>query len=176
MRKYRIKKHRSKGSTLIEVLISLVIFSIGALGLSNFQTFILHSTSLAKQRTEALLKANNMIESLKVSQVNKNISQEKHTTQGSNTLFTTYWVKSTQEYWGTMLETTISWPDRNNIDENNKPQASQQTTLSFKSVIPAQPYSDDSLKFKIANTKYVSLHRATPKNVKHKDLAKNKYD
>jgi len=166
----------SKGSTLIEVLVSLVIFSIGALGLSNFQSFILQSTSLAKQRTEALLEANNMIESLKVNQVEDIKSQGKHLTQGSNTLFTTRWEKSAQENWGTMLETTISWPDRNNIDKNIKPLASQQTTLSFKSIIPAQPYSDDSLKFKIANTNYISLTQTTPNKLDTKNLTKNIYN
>lgn len=169
MCRHIVKKRNSKGSTLIEVLLSLVIFSIGALGLSNFQTFILQSTSLAKQRTEALLEANNMMESLKINQLNKDMSQGKHITQGSNTLFTTYWETSAQENWGTMLETTTSWPDRNNLDENNKPQASQQTTLSFKSIIPTQPYSDDSLRFKIANTNYISLPQTVSSNLKTKN-------
>lgn len=158
-----MKKLYPKGSTLIEVLISLIIFSIGTLGLGKFQGFILQSTSLAKQRTEALLEAKNIIESLKLG--NNKTSTGERQTQGSNTVFTTNWELSPKENSGTILDATISWPDRNNVGEKNQPKASHHTTIHFKSIIPTQSYAEDSLNFKIANTNYVSLRQFNDENM-----------
>ena len=137
-------------------MLSLVVFSIGALSLGHFQGYLIKSTSLAKQRTEALLEVNNVIESLKIGKLEEDVEGKK-IIPGSTTTYTASWEKQNLKHGGTMLNTTISWPDRHFVDETNVPQASNHTTLNFTSMIADQLYSNESLPFKMANTTYVTL-------------------
>lgn len=53
------------GATLLEVMIALMIFSIGMLGLSALQLTGLRETGNAEKRTQAALLANDMIERMR---------------------------------------------------------------------------------------------------------------
>ena len=64
-------------------MLSIVVFSIGALSLGHFQGFLIQSTSLAKQRTEALLEVQNVIESLKIGKLEDTGIEGKKTVSGS---------------------------------------------------------------------------------------------
>ena len=143
-------------------MVSLIIFSTGVLGLSSFQSFVLQSTALAKQRTEALLVATNVIETIKSHSISNLEKQAngKQKQMGSNTEFTTRWDKELKENGDIILNTIISWPDRNHLDDENKPVASPDTTLTFKSTLSRYPYSDDSLTFKQVNKHYISVSQA----------------
>lgn len=63
---YRSKRPRSrgrqKGTTLIEVLISLLILAIGLLGMAGLQAVSLRSTQSAYLRTQASLHSNDIVE------------------------------------------------------------------------------------------------------------------
>lgn len=57
----RLSKPRVAGYMLMEVLVSLVIFSIGILGVSAMQVVSLRADSAAKYRTDASILANLLI-------------------------------------------------------------------------------------------------------------------
>ncbi len=61
-RTYRACRHRQSGTTLIEVLISLLILAIGLLGMSGLQTVSLRSTQSAYLRTQASIASNDIVE------------------------------------------------------------------------------------------------------------------
>jgi len=51
-----------KGFALLEVLVAMVIISIGLMSLAKFQSNIMRSNMLAKERTKAVVFAQNGIE------------------------------------------------------------------------------------------------------------------
>ncbi|MDT8427356.1 MAG: type IV pilus modification protein PilV [Pseudomonadales bacterium] len=53
------------GTTLIEVLVSLLILSVGLLGMAGLQTVSLRNTQAAYQRTQATLSAQDMMERMR---------------------------------------------------------------------------------------------------------------
>ncbi len=56
------RKPMQAGTTLIEVLISLLILAIGLLGMSGLQTVSLRSTQSAYLRTQASIASNDIVE------------------------------------------------------------------------------------------------------------------
>lgn len=60
-----LPKNIARGATLLEVMIALMIFSIGMLGLSALQVTGLRETGNAEKRTQATLLANDMIERMR---------------------------------------------------------------------------------------------------------------
>jgi type IV pilus assembly protein PilV len=58
-------QHRQNGFTLLEVLIALVVLSIGLLGVSKIQALGLRASADANLRTEATFLANDMIERMR---------------------------------------------------------------------------------------------------------------
>jgi len=57
----------SRGSTLIEVLIALLVLSVGLLGMAGLQTLAMRSSHDAYLRTQATMLAVDMVEGLKAS-------------------------------------------------------------------------------------------------------------
>lgn len=57
-----------KGATLIEVLISLLILSIGLLGMTGLQTVSLRNTQSAYLRTQASIASNDIVERIRANQ------------------------------------------------------------------------------------------------------------
>ncbi len=62
-----------KGFTLLEVLVSLVIFSIGLLGLAGLQIFSLRLTGDSLLRTTAAILANDMIDRMRANPAASNL-------------------------------------------------------------------------------------------------------
>ena len=56
--------HNERGLTLIEVLVSLVVFSLGMLGISKLTTVIIYGNALSQQITMATILAQDKVEML----------------------------------------------------------------------------------------------------------------
>lgn len=61
----RVGPNRCRGVTLLEVLIALVVLSIGLLGLAGLQTASLQFNTVAYQRTQATMLANAIVERMR---------------------------------------------------------------------------------------------------------------
>ena len=59
------KKSRSRGFTLLEVLVAMVVLSIGLLGLSGLQTSSLRNNHSAFLRSQATLVSNDIIDRMR---------------------------------------------------------------------------------------------------------------
>ncbi len=59
------KKHRSRGFTLLEVLVAMVVLSVGLLGLSGLQTSSLRNNHSAFLRSQATLVSNDIIDRMR---------------------------------------------------------------------------------------------------------------
>lgn len=57
--------HRAKGFTLIEVLVSVVVFSIGLIGLASLQTLSLKHNNTSYLRSQAILLAQDMADRMR---------------------------------------------------------------------------------------------------------------
>jgi type IV pilus assembly protein PilV len=57
----RLARTRARGFTLIEIMVSLLIFSVGILGMAGFQAMSTRSSVEASERSRAALMANEMI-------------------------------------------------------------------------------------------------------------------
>lgn len=57
----RLRRRAGRGFTLIEVLVSLLIFSVGILGLAGFQAQVTRNSVDASERGRAALMANELI-------------------------------------------------------------------------------------------------------------------
>jgi type IV pilus assembly protein PilV len=75
------KLHLTRGFTLIEVLIAMVMFAIAVLGLATLQVGQIQANAKAKRRTTALTLAQDTIEKVRDGQGCSNTSQ----TQGAIT-------------------------------------------------------------------------------------------
>lgn len=58
-------EHRQKGFSLIEALVAFLILSIGMLGIASMQTMSLKSGHTAAMRTAAVMKAEEILESMR---------------------------------------------------------------------------------------------------------------
>jgi len=61
-------RHINKGATLLEVMVAMVILTIGLLGLAGLQTTGISSNSNAEKRTQATIVANDFIERMRANQ------------------------------------------------------------------------------------------------------------
>ena len=62
---YRINRHTQKGFSLIEALVAFLILSVGMLGIASLQTTSLKSGHTAAMRTVAVMKADEILESMR---------------------------------------------------------------------------------------------------------------
>ena len=60
-----INRHRQKGFSLIEALVAFLILSVGMLGIASLQTLSLKSGHTAALRTVAVMKADEILESIR---------------------------------------------------------------------------------------------------------------
>jgi type IV pilus assembly protein PilV len=64
-----LKNGRNNGFSLIEVLVAIVVLSIGLLGLAGLQTAGLKANNSAYQRTQASILANEMLDRMRANRV-----------------------------------------------------------------------------------------------------------
>jgi type IV pilus assembly protein PilV len=62
-------KRRMKGFTLIEVLVSVVVFSIGLIGLASLQTIALKNNNTSYMRSQAILLAQDIADRMRANRV-----------------------------------------------------------------------------------------------------------
>ena len=65
MNMHMINKHRQKGFSLIEALVAFLILSVGMLGIASLQTMSLKSGHSAAMRTVAVMKVEEILESMR---------------------------------------------------------------------------------------------------------------
>lgn len=61
---------RVNGFTLLEVLIALLIFSFGLLGLAALQTYSIRTNQSANMRSQAVVLANMMLDNMRANRIN----------------------------------------------------------------------------------------------------------
>ena len=69
---------RQRGFTLIEALISVVIMSIGLLGVAALQTRSLGSTSIAAKRSQAILLAGDLADRMRANRLAADLTSASH--------------------------------------------------------------------------------------------------
>ncbi len=60
------------GMSLIEVMVAIVIFALGALGIAGLQARALKGNESSLQRTQAVIAANSLIDAMRANQVPRN--------------------------------------------------------------------------------------------------------
>lgn len=117
-----MNKRRIDGQTLIEVLISLLFVTMGALALVRFQNDLAYDMNLAQQKAEAMLLAVSKIETLRDFQVLNNtagytsyqsIASGASTSTGNTAAYTITWtVTSFANPTYKNVSVVVSWTDR----------------------------------------------------------------
>ena len=122
------KMHKNvKGYYLVEILITLVILSIGLLGASKLEAVMLGRTSLSKQRLQAITIAETAIEQLRNYQSLKSkpglfsyeeIISNTSTTTGSNATYNTTWnVTDVTDPKYKIVDIVVTWQDTEGSQE-----------------------------------------------------------
>jgi type IV pilus assembly protein PilV len=71
-RRLVLQRSRQGGFGLIEVLVALLILSIGLLGMASLQTLSLQQTTGSQARTQAILLAEDLVERIRANRPNRN--------------------------------------------------------------------------------------------------------
>jgi type IV pilus modification protein PilV len=119
---------KKQGITLIELLITLMVLTIGIAALIKFQGSYFYYYDVSKQRAEALVIAKKKMESLRAYEVipttaskvayNDIVSGSSSST-GSNASYTTTWTVTTNtdpDY--KTVNMVVSWTDRRGVSQN----------------------------------------------------------
>jgi len=119
-----MKTSKETGISLIEVMIALVILSIGFISLAKFQTTIFHNNVLAKQRTQATILAQNTIERFRNIIISNNslvnISSGSEGIKSETTLYERSWEITILSSGTVSIKVTVTWPDIFHGDANQK--------------------------------------------------------
>jgi type IV pilus modification protein PilV len=110
-RKNRIQ---SRGVSLVEALIALLVVAVGVLGLLKFQSNSRLNSDVARQRTEALKLAQNDIEQLRSANAAADIQSANRTValDASNATFQVAREISASAAASKTVQVTVSWTDR----------------------------------------------------------------
>lgn len=116
-------QQRQSGFSLMEVLICILVLSVGLLSLGRFQATLINDESLGKQRLEAVNLAQAKLESLRNFQVintttgsfaYQNIVTGSDSVSASSASYTRNWFVSTSTTPAYKTVTvTLSWTDQN---------------------------------------------------------------
>lgn len=118
------RQRSEKGVTLVELLVTLFILTIGISALIKFQGNYFYYGDLSKQRSEAVILAKSKLATLRNYQVlsttsgynaYEDISSGTSTTTATNTTYTITWsvTENTSPAYKT-INVVVSWVDRNN--------------------------------------------------------------
>ncbi len=143
-------KRSFRGFSLIEVLIALVILSVGIISLANFQTDLIRGNTLAKERTEAVVLAQNKIEEARrlfsenPDKIDAFIADLNNTTlSGDNTNFTIGIRKDAMKNGDVVLHLSVTW---NDLESNNR--VTNDSIVYLTSAVSKQPYDVAALPLK----------------------------
>lgn len=130
----RKKQEKSRGVSLVEALIALLVVAVGVVALQKFQSSSRLNSDVGRQRTEALKLAQNDIEQLRSAVSAADIQSTNRTVaaDASNAANTTFQVErevTSGAGASRTVQVTVSWLDRSG--------AAQQVAIS--SVISVQP-------------------------------------
>jgi len=155
------------GFSLIEVLVALLILAASMIGLTRFQSDMIQSNDLAKQRTEATILAQNKLEFFRgqifQSHSSQNIGSGSDQIESQNTTYTREWnsnaiVDGDNGTNGDIeLKMTIHWPDLRKKSETGEIIASDRTTVYLSSILSQQPFSNSAFGLKQHKSKHVKL-------------------
>jgi len=144
-----------RGFTLLELLVAMVILAVGLMVSAKFQSNMIHSNTVAKQRTEATMLAQNAIENFRtqVTDFNPadNIQSGSDEFQSASTLFTRTWnstkIKDENGYntGDVEIKMTVSWPDISKVNKQGIAQITEQTTIYLASILSNQSFSDSAV-------------------------------
>jgi type IV pilus modification protein PilV len=122
---------KSRGVSLVEALIALLVVAVGVVGLLKFQSNSRLNSDVARQRTEALKLAQNDIEQLRAANAAADIQSVNRTVAPdvSNATFQVAREVTSSAAASKTVQVTVSWTDRSG--------AAQQVVIS--SLISVQP-------------------------------------
>jgi type IV pilus assembly protein PilV len=121
-------KSNQKGVTLIELLVTLLILTIGIAGLIKFQMTYFYYSDLSKQRAEAVFLAKTKMDALRAFQTipttsgqfaYNDIASGSSTSAGNNATYSINWTVTTHtnpNY--KTVNITVSWTDRRNATKS----------------------------------------------------------
>lgn len=117
-------KQKTRGLTLVEMMITLLLIGISVIALVRLQNYLAYTTSVTQQKGDALVLAIQKQESLRDFQVLNNqngytsyqsIASGSSTSAGATTTYTTAWtVTSNANPTYKTIDITVSWTDRYN--------------------------------------------------------------
>jgi type IV pilus assembly protein PilV len=110
----KLSRKRDDGFTLIEIMISILVFTIGILAVVSMQTSSLHGNKIARETTEAAAVAASAIESLRpLDYADPSLTDGTHTLPGQDQYAITYNVRRNTIIENTMLiEVSVTWTER----------------------------------------------------------------
>jgi type IV pilus assembly protein PilV len=106
-----LRSHHDHGFTLVEVLIAMLVFTIGLLGVAALTIMIISGNSFSRALTTATALAHDKLEELRDTPYSA-ISDGKETVAENNLTYTRVWKVTTDQPAAgmTTVEVTISWP------------------------------------------------------------------
>jgi Tfp pilus assembly protein PilV len=120
--------NKQSGVGLLELMIALVVFTMGVTAVFKFQSRYFYYYDIAKQRSEALVIAKNKIEALRTFEVlattagkvaYADIVSGTASTAGNNATYTSTWTVTTNvnpNY--KSVNNVVSWTDRRNTTQS----------------------------------------------------------
>lgn len=115
------------GLTLIELIVTLLLLTIGVAALVKFQSYYAYTYDISKQRSEALVVASKQLEVLKTFEVltttsgkvaYQDIVSGTSSTSGNNATYTNTWTVTTNtnpDY--KVVNIIVSWSDRRGANQ-----------------------------------------------------------
>ena len=116
------------GFSLVELIVTLMVLTIGIAALVKFQSRYFYYYDIGKQRAEALVVANKQMEILKTFDViatttghvaYQDIVSGTNTTVGNNATYTNTWTVTTNtnpDY--KVINEVVTWPDRRGVSQS----------------------------------------------------------
>lgn len=116
-------KHKSRGQTLVEALVTLLFIAVGVVALVRFQNYLAYDNSVSRQKADATAIAQSRMETLRDFQVLNNtsgytsyesIASGSAVVTGSTATYNVAWTVTTNtdpDYKDVTV--TVSWTDRN---------------------------------------------------------------
>lgn len=123
-----MNRMKTQGVGLVELMITLLVFSIGIVALLKYQSNYFYYYDISKQRSEAMSLAKNRIATLRDFEViptttgkvaYTDIASGTTTSQGNNTTYTittTVTSHSSPDYKN--IDVKVSWTDRRNANQS----------------------------------------------------------